>query len=450
MQKIPSSRPIPEPDDFNTDHNRNSFSTYLLKPDADCVVKKPSWSGKDTVIRPYPCVHHTNPKEFWPYRIDAGGSNTFGYWIKKFYCAWSVGNPTVTFLIKHDPNYGSVFDVRRTPLNVLYYAISKACREGQGKPEWYVLLNGDRSNLRSLRAVSECSMIQGALMRHDSIDLFGPGDPPLGFGNKPPVILVMSGGLTRTLVEMLSLENDGFRGDPDDFENRYVHGDPVALENGRYFQFFERGYEPDRKYASSPVSPGFGAFTQAATSTSSRSFGGHQQLRGFDIRILKEYSGIPANSLKDHKDIVLNKWRHWEDVLYFPNYVEQAHILASVFPASAILYAFSSYPEWIPDDVKRKAVNPVSVNFFGIGGEQAGPGLNVPQPGTLPGYKGTQQPAANPGLGQQANPTAQTGFAVSANPWESLFQNLIQGQDQGKTHQPQVDESVPLDDLHKK
>jgi hypothetical protein len=382
---IPSSRPVPEPEDLVLGQHRSGLSTYILKPDVNCIVKKPSWSGKDTVIRPYPCVHHQNPQEFWPYRIDPGGRNYFGYWIRHFYCAWSVGSPPVTFLIQKTNNQR--FNPAQTPLGILYSSIYKACQQGQARPEWYPLINGDASKLKSLRPVAECALIQGALMQYDSVDTFSQNEPPLGFGSKPSVILLLSGGLVKTLKDMLDEENPNYRGAPDDFEARYVYGDPVGLENGRYFHIFERGYGPDRRHGS-------GSATPFSHSGSSQKNYGNQQLRGFDVRIIKEFSGIPANSLKDYADVVREKWCHWEDVLYFPNYVEQAHILANCFPASAILYAFAGYPDWIPDDVKRRAVNAVSAAVPPIG--------------------------VDSGVGPTSGFSRQPGVVFGSNPWQGI------------------------------
>lgn len=366
-------RPVPAPEIINVGQERSGIGKYLLQPSADCIVRKPSWNGKRTVIRPYPCVHHANPNDFWPYRIDPEGRCYFGYWLKRFDCAWAVGNPGVTFLIQHDPRYSSVYDVWSTPLGVLYSAIARACRAGQGKQEWYpLLLSGGAGRRKLLRPPSECCLIQGALMEYDSKQTFGPGRAPLGYGTNPPVVMVLSAGLAKQLIEALHLENENYRGDPADFEARFVHGDPVGLANGRFFHFVQKGYENE---------PVVGPRTGGAPWDQSRPGPANKDDIGFDLKITKEYANLTANMLSP--DVVRDRWRHWEDVLYTPNYEEQARILSSAFPASAILYAFQDYPDWITEDVRRKDVNAVSVGFDGTQwrqdkGQPLPPSLSAP------------------------------------------------------------------------
>lgn len=349
-------RPIPEPEIINVGQEKSGIGKYLLQPSADCIVRKPSWNGKRTVIRPYPCVHHANPQEFWPYRIDPEGRCYFGYWLKRFDCAWSVGNPAVTFLIQNDPKYSSVYDLWSTPLGILYAAISRACRAGQGRQEWYpLLLSGGAGRRKMLRPPSECCLIQGALMEYDSRQTFGPGRAPLGYGSNPPVVMVLSSGLSKQLVEALHAENENYRGDPADFEARFVNGDPVSLSSGRFFHFVQKGYENE----------GQPAYRHGGTAPWDQARPGGQTSNkddiGFDLKITKEYANLSANMLSP--DVVRDRWRHWEDILYLPTYEEQARILSTAFPASAILYAFQDYPDWITEDVRRKDVNAVSVGF---------------------------------------------------------------------------------------
>lgn len=355
-----SSRPVPsyQITDYDIDSN---FKTppgmnYMLKPGADCCIRKPSWNGTLTVIRPYPCVKHDDPKRFWPYRIDPGGRNYFGFWIRKYSCAWRIGDPPTTFIIG-DP-YSGNFNVNESPLAVLYRQIEKVCRTGQAKPEWYALREGNQ-NGRILRQPDECFMIQGALLSHDGQDYF---DCPLGWGDNPPCILVMSQGCGRLLMSHLSEERPDYRGDPGDFEQRYVCGDPVAVDKGRFIVIFQKGHDPRTQRKSgfvnnSQTSPQSWQRRPSRTNAGKYSNDGI----GFDLYLTDQYGGhSPKMNSQEQIEVIRSKWRFWEDVIHIPSYEEQARIMSRLFPASALLYAWSGYRDWITDDIRKSAANAVS------------------------------------------------------------------------------------------
>lgn len=363
--------PRPEPGYDPAAHfksNKGNIGTRLLLPDADCEVKKPSWSGTETVFRPYPSVSYSDPQQFEPYRKDPGGRNYFGHWIRRYDCAWGVGTPATTFLL-NDPSSGDrTYDPWTTPLGVLYRAIENACKKGQGKPEWYPLREGGAGRGKALRAPAEVYLMQGAILKINSKPCFGSGRVPLGWGPNPPIILMLSSGIGKKLVDLLNMENEGYRGDPGDFEAKYVYGDPVAPDLGRFFHFFQKGFDPRSRYAANPSSRGSSAFD---TNYNTQKAGGKDddELGGFDMFIADrlEPEGLSAKfDTPEKTDMIRNKWRFWEDILFFPTPTEQAHILAQIFPASAIIYAFEGVnSDWIPEEIHKKSKNTVSANVGG-------------------------------------------------------------------------------------
>lgn len=410
---------MPEDDFIDSDAQRYSFCTTITKSNVSCMVLKPSWHGTTTVIRPYPSVCHHDKSTFWPYRIDAGGRNRFGYWIKKYDCAWSVGNPPITFLIKHDPNYGPTYNKWDTPLGVLYSAITRACRTpGAANPEWFALKEATGNRRKPLVPPNECVLIQGAILCHkgnnyfvENASLSNSEQFMPGCGSNPPVILVVPGGAARKLIDLLNLENPEFRGDPEDFEQRYVNGDPVNLASGRFFAFRQAGTDDQWLRSKNRPSP-FVRQQNNANLASSAS-----NMAGFEVSILKEFNGV--SPVIKNAAMVREKWLFWEDVLVFPNYVEQAHMLARHFPASAILYAFASRPEWIPSYLTSKsAVVPASVPAGGQSSlDQHSSGFNDSEPeqslpfnpyestSWKPGHQGySGQPGYARNMGQPSQP----------------------------------------------
>src|ERR1700677_467600 len=102
----PPLTPRPRPTYDNSQHGQSrsgGVGQFLIKPGADVMVKKPSWEGKETVFRPFPCLSYDDPMNaFEPYRRDPGGKNAFSDWIRRYDVAWGVGNPPCTFIL-NDP-----------------------------------------------------------------------------------------------------------------------------------------------------------------------------------------------------------------------------------------------------------------------------------------------------------------------------------------------------------
>lgn len=407
----------PATDDYDWDSDgglkRGSTGVSILRANCDAVVKKPSWFGKETVFRPYPYLsdpHDTN-SPFEPYRIiDQTGRNKFSNWVRRYICAWNVGNPTITFLIKR-PQGAQVFDPASTPLGILFRAINNAVKKGQANSEWPPLLMKVSGKSPTLEGPKECYVMQGALFRHDGKDYFGQYGDPLGFGKNQPLVLLTSGGAGSDLVQKLSEEHDNFHGDPMDFENRYKFGDPVGCATGRFVHFFEKGRNPyQNRYASQPqgqnpmgedAGGGWGASTQ----------GGQKRTKeiGFDVYISPDFEGLPAKFNQAAERIVRSKIRPWDEMLYFPTEDEQARMLFRCFPISACMYAFEGVnKDWIPEDAYKKMANAVSVQVSGGYPQQTyapaptfGPPIAPPQ---HPGYAGQQPPQVN-SWSQQQQPT---------------------------------------------
>lgn len=184
---------------------RGSTGTYILKAESDAVIKKPSWFRTETVIRPYPCLENAEEpttSEFEPYRlIDSTGRNKFSDWIRKYVCAWSVGNPSTTFLIKRTTS-GPQFRPETTPLGLLFKSINNAVKRGQANPEWPPLLMPANGRSPTLSGPKECYLIQGAVLRHDKKDFFGQFGDPLGWGRNAPVVMLISSGAGKDLCEI--------------------------------------------------------------------------------------------------------------------------------------------------------------------------------------------------------------------------------------------------------
>lgn len=417
---------------------QGSIGNHILKPGVDAVVKKPSWKGKESVFRPYPCLNYEDPANaFEPFRRDPANKALFGDWIRRYDVAWSVGNPATTFLL-HDPSqHDPFYDPWTTPLGILYRAIEGACKAGQGRGEWQILREGATGKGKALAPPKEAYFMQGVLVKYDDKPTFLKGKAPLGWGPNPPVVFMLSGGAGRKLAGVLGEENEGidYLAPPEDrsaytayFEKRYKHGDPVAVESGRYFHFFEKGHDPRERYLARPTTRADSPFGTGGFTTGRDQGADDEEFRGFDLFITKDGNmNLPATLNEPGQlEILRSKWRWWEDILFFPSYIEQAHLLCDIFPASACIYAFESVDsDWISEKARKKLVQAHSASVpAGVPGQSALPAgynpLGVP---AQPGYNPLSgpAPAAEPGLPGVFPPTGPVPPAEATPPGYNPF-----------------------------
>ncbi len=255
--------------EYSTAASGGQMQYKLLKPEyaSKVDIRKPAYdkNGKGaTVFRPFPCRSYADPmNSFEPYRCDPGGANYFGYWIHKMCVAWNVGNPATTFIIQPPSRSNIPFDMRATPLGILHRAVSNAVKKGKGKGDqwgpavqrafqpppgmlllWDGATEGDQNKSAILTWPQYIHAMQGALPYHGGKNLTDSATGIPGFGNNPTCMFLLTQGPSNLLLSALNAEKPAFRGDPADFENRYVYGDPVALEHGCYVVVYPKGGDP--------------------------------------------------------------------------------------------------------------------------------------------------------------------------------------------------------------
>ncbi len=407
-----SFTPLAEPEyDSSVDSaaSEQSGSFRFFKGDHDVQFVKPKYSTDKkplTVFRPFPCRSFRNPKGFEPYRKDPGGKNFLGYWLKRLQVVMNVGTPGISYIC-HNPKDG-MFDDRLHPYGVLQRAVRYAVKKGQGKadnwnafirPEevepdaksclkWTGMLAGSQGKGAVLPNAGELFLMQGMLLVDNSQKTYdSQGKAPIGWGDNPTCVFGLTKGVGNKLMSLLNEEKENFRGSLDDFENRYVNGDPVSPETGRFLYVYPKGGDPRQaQYQSKPVD--VDPFSQ--TGGGHRSGGGGEKKKddvGFDCHLATNFEKLGAAMKQEQqKAMLLQKWIHWDDakdqsgrtipgLLWYPSYQEQAQMLARVLPADMLLYAFyGEHNEWLTEDIRRKAVAARSVPVQGI---SEGKGPNV-------------------------------------------------------------------------
>jgi hypothetical protein len=377
---------------------RYSFSQYgqseqghrqgnhlILNNQAD--IWSPAYGAGVTTIRLFPGKDPENPEAWDPYRFSSSDPFEplgFGDWIRRYPAVRSMGDPPVTF-IQYDPADTDIEDPQMTPAWLLYRAIDRAVQNGQDRPGWAALLRGGANRGAQLTRPSEVYLVRGALVQFKSRAYATPrGLAP----DEKPIVFELGPSPGGALLTELHRENEGYQGDPDDFEARYVNGDPIRLDGGRFVNFYTlKDGDPRQAQASQQAGWDLGG-----NRGRSGGAGGQQQPIGFGCYMEPSFNGIPANVFANYEQIIRTKIVPWDQLLYIPTLEQQARLLADKFPADVIEYAWASHPEWIPDEVRRRARNAISA---------AAP--NIDFPGTNPHdyYRQNTEVPSAPALHQQ-------------------------------------------------
>ncbi len=330
---------------------------HVLKRLPGLEYVRPTWNNTETVIRIFPGLCPEDPKQLDSFRVSES-LGRYGAWQCCYEAVRKFGEPGVTFLLHNgtDPHYNPFM---QNPAWVLYRAIKDACEKGHGKPEWFPLLSKADKQSAPLTAPTEIVLVQGAIFRHDSKDMFGDGQPPYGAGpGDPTVIFEFSKSAADKLFALLDEESEDWKGDSED-PDRFKHGDPVAVDDGAFVHIYQIG--TDVSGATKRVTSTADIYSRKPSGFAPKKTKG---AFGYDCHLTKTLDGDEGGltaSMVGNEHLVKSKCRLWDDILDFMTDTEQAHLINPLFPASAIMYAFRDHKDWILDDTKKNSVGATSV-----------------------------------------------------------------------------------------
>jgi len=369
----------------------------------------PAYGAGVTTIRIFPAPSPDLPTEWDPYRFPAADPHEplgFGDWIRRYPAVRSMGDPSVTF-ITNDPGNPQIEDPQMTPGWLLYRAIDRAVASGQDRPGWASLLRGGRGRGAQLSRPSEVYLVQCAIMSYKNRAY----SPPKGFGQDDKLCIMELGpsaGLA--MINELHREIEGYQGDPDDFSGRYFNGDPIDLDAGRFINFFTLK-DGDPRQTAQAQNSGWNQGSNNPASGGGRG-GNDSEPIGYGCFMEEQFQGIPAR-LREYETVVRARVQPWEELVRVPTIEEQAHLLADKFPPEVIEYAWAAHPEWIPEEVSRRARAAVSVGAPG-GMPQAGPAGSPPLAGSTQPVAGGAEAPAQQAPPAQAGAWGQSGAAPAA------------------------------------
>lgn len=339
----------------------NEYGNYILKRGAG-EIRKPSWNRTESVVRFLPQWNfETNQWE--PYRCSPAPMD-FGDWIRRYDAVRGFGESGITFLL-YDPVANPAYDIQSNPCVILYRAINGAIDAKQCEPDWPALLKGGNNRRAALGRHVPIYIARCGIFRIKSKDMATADRSPLGLANSdPPFFLELPKTAGEKLIALLEDRNEDFKGDPEDYQAAYKHGDVVSLNAGAYVHMFEEGADPR---ANSGYQAG-AAPRQLTVGSGGRGNygggsggGGNSQFKGYDLYIEPTWNGFSAQlNTPELERLIKSKQRPWEDCLQFLEHQEQAFLVQDGFPPGAIMYAWRDHPEWIKDETRSKAVGRVS------------------------------------------------------------------------------------------
>ena len=146
---------------------------HLIRNGAGVEVWKPSWKGTETIIRVYPALSPENPSIFDPWRFSAEDDD-WGDWIRAYPAVRNFGDPGVTYIL-YDPA-DQTYDPQSNPAWLLFHAIDRAVKDGQGLRHWAPMLMNSQGRGAALKRPSDIWLIQCAMYTQNN-KIY---DPPRG------------------------------------------------------------------------------------------------------------------------------------------------------------------------------------------------------------------------------------------------------------------------------
>jgi hypothetical protein len=402
--------------------NREPSQNKVLRPD----VRGMNYYGLNyadngtNVFRIWPnySTDEYGNKVWTPFRNSLDIPMDFGDWIRRYPVARKVAGTHLTFIIG-DPS--REYDFSHKPINVLYNALTRAIDAGQEQGGW-ARLKEKSKNGALLSPSTFVYFVQCGLFWHGTKSAWREGK---GFPGVHPDSYAVLMELTDSAGRGLLTEMDKRRADAsadaaaDDFESRFVNGDPISWEHGRFVTFYKKtdGDPRVRRAWAGQSATSMQTWGDANNQKRGELQGGYECF----LEPTTEIAGqgvMSAITPPDFQTAIANKIRAWDDILYFPSEIEQAHLIAPLYPADLILYAFADHPEWIPEGLRSAAVNAQSVAVpRGLPTAMGNPMRVPPQvPAATPPAPRVPQVNTDPVIAQMATPAVGFGSVTAVPP----------------------------------
>lgn len=305
------------------------------------IAWSPAYTNAGTIFRFLPT--YSDEGEISPCRYSYE-SHDYGDWIRAYPAIRRIGEPDkdpVSFFLGDVSDPG--FDEKMTPVWVLYNAVTNAVNSGNEGQGWAAMLKGSRGKAAVLPKPGRVYVAPALVVRHADKQ---PYVPYYGLqDNSKPIIATLSASAGSALRTVLDEMNPNEAAD-----SPYLFDDIINLSSGKYVALYPKKMGPpmDVQY-NIPAEYKNNLLLDARSAT----------YDGYGCAVMDSYNA--ASPVLDQYPGIVNKLTNFERVLYFPSIEEQARLVATRIRSDVIMYAWRDFPEWIPADVRNRAVNAHSV-----------------------------------------------------------------------------------------
>ena len=420
-------------------------SSLIVVPNSGVQLVSPAWNNKLTTFRPLPAKDHNG--NLTPYRLSQA---MMGDWVRYFY-VFKGGTKHFTSFIMYEPvppEDPAYVDPRTSPANIFYWAIYNATEAGHSigpaglncRP----LFKGATGKGAELPKPDQAFFFQTLVMEKENKLC----NPPMGWAPTEKVHLAqLSGGAGRKLFDILALRTPNYAGDPNNFAQSMLAGDPIDPAHGKYIRLCQDNGQLTRLVAES------GQGSQQAQSSDGKKF------PSYDILVTDQLPGGPPQgpSLAGNEQYLLSRAKAWPEIIQILPPERQVLELARAFDATLVDYAFQDHRELLTDEVmaiitaRVQSIVPAGYPQGGYppqGGGYPPQGGGYPPQGPQGGYP--QAPQGYPPQGggypqapqqgyQQPVEQAPQGYPQAPQGYPQAPQGYPQAPQQGYTgHAPQV------------
>ena len=329
---------------------------YFLKKGAKVGMHRLEWNKGSTVFRILPAlVPGTN--EFYPWKLSEAATD-FSDWIRWYPAVRNFGNPSISMFLYDSTDM--TYDPRTNPCNLLYSAIKRAVDANPTCP-WRTLLDKNAgSSGPQLSRPGDVALVQVFLFQR-GLNFFSPA-----LGSDPgsdTAVMCIPGSAMVDLIDTMLAPTPNYTGDPSNYEQAYLMGDPVSLEYGAFCHVFNKQNDPRAFQASAsgnPYAPSGRPATLPRANT--KEFNGYASFLTKTLTVPSNPPYTYAASLLEHRDRVAAVVKPWDQIVNFFSDEEQVLKLCGAFTADVIMYALGDrWSQIIPTSVKDRAINPSAV-----------------------------------------------------------------------------------------
>ena len=336
-----------------------SDDNLTIRLDGPAVdVLKPSFTGGPTVFRPFPALNADDPSKVDPIRYSSEELD-FTDWIRSYEVAAYVGTTSPkTFILydKVDQNYNRSTNPYIVFANNVINGVKKS---GAGNGRWNPLVPG-MSSKPAIKWPTKMYMMQGLCFAHGDKIYVNEGPPRGASADDKPVLLQATKSVGDTLMTKLEMQNPKFKGQEDDYDNMFLHGDVVGFNHGRFLTI----YNPEKGAGDTAAAPAaaqkvnWKAGARRNDGGGGGGGGGGSQMSSYAVKITRQYRtarGVFEADLSDQAAELQRKLVWWDDVIRIPTEDELCLFIAQAFAdhPQMLEYAWADYPHFFTSDVQK-------------------------------------------------------------------------------------------------